>query len=75
MKQRLPIVAALVLVVATVSEAGVIDWPDVSGLRTFKGRSTGRVWLNIDNFFDLTATYGTTPNNMIAAVVIPVATQ
>jgi hypothetical protein len=66
MKHRLLLSAALLLMAAGVSQAAVIDWGNVGSLRTFKDTNTGRVWLDMDNFFDPTATIGSTPNNMIA---------
>lgn len=44
-----------------VVQAAVIDHANVSGLRTFQDTNTGRVWLDMDNFFSLST------NQMIAA--------
>ena len=49
-----------------VSNATVIDYSDVNSLSTFQDTSTGRVWLDMDNFFDETATVGTSGFDMIA---------
>lgn len=48
------------------AHASVIESADVNGLATFQDTSTGRVWLDINNFYDVTATYGTSGNDMIA---------
>lgn len=55
----------LSLAVTGTAQAGIIDSNDINGLRTFTDSQTGRVWLDMDNFFDATATYGTTGNQMI----------
>ena len=47
--------------------ADVIDFGDVGGFSTFQDTITGRVWLDMDNFFDETATFGTSGFDMIAA--------
>ncbi len=50
------------------AQAGVIDAANVGGYRTFQDTNTGRIWLDIDNFFDRnTATSTFTGNDMIAA--------
>lgn len=68
MKHRLLVLASLFLLTAAAAQAGpVINWSDVGGLRTFKDTGTGRVWLDMDNFFNAAATSGTTGFAMIAA--------
>jgi hypothetical protein len=57
---------ALSFSIGEVAQAGVINSSDVTGLKTFTDTNTGRVWLDINNFFDATATYGTTGLQMIA---------
>ena len=42
-------------------QAAVIDSADVGGLATFQDTNTGRVWLELDNFF------GKTTTEMVAA--------
>lgn len=42
----------LSLFVAGMASATVIDHANVNGLKTFKDTATGRVWLDMDNFFD-----------------------
>ena len=42
------------------AQAAVIDHADVGGFRTFQDTNTGRVWLDLNNFF------GETTNQMIA---------
>lgn len=49
------------------AQANVVNSDDVAGLRTFQDTGTGRIWLDMDNFFDESATFGTTGNAMIAA--------
>jgi len=60
-------IALLSCFLATASQASVIDHSDIAGLTTFEDTNTNRVWLDMDNFFDTTATFGTTGNDMIAA--------
>lgn len=43
------------------AQATVVNSADVGGLRTFQDTGTGRVWLDLNNFFDQTT------NQMIAA--------
>ena len=45
---------------AVSAQAAVIDHADVGGFRTFQDTDTGRVWLDLNNFF------GETTNQMIA---------
>lgn len=52
--------------VMNVAGAAVIDSADVNGLKTFKDTSTGRVWLDMNNFFDINSSNGATGNQMIA---------
>ncbi|MEP7000107.1 MAG: PEP-CTERM sorting domain-containing protein [bacterium] len=40
---------------STPAQAQVVNYADVAGLRTFQDVNTGRVWLDLDNFFGLTA--------------------
>ena len=47
--------------------AAVIDSADVNGYTTFQDTNTGLVWLDLDNFYDSTSTYGTTGYDMISA--------
>ena len=53
--------------VAPVAQAAVVNHADVSGLRTFQDTNTGRVWLDLDNFFDASASVSITGNQLIAA--------
>ena len=48
-------------------QATVVDSADVGGLHTFKDTSTGYIWLDMNNFYDSSATTGTTGYDMIAA--------
>ena len=57
--------AVLALVAATTATAGIVNAADVNGLRTFQDTNTGRVWLDMDNFFDSSASTGTSGNAMI----------
>jgi hypothetical protein len=61
--------AAVVLsfFMANLATASVIDHADVNGLKTFKDTSTGRVWLDMNNFFDAAAENGSTGLQMISA--------
>ena len=63
----LGLVAVGLLAGPMASNASVIDAADVGGLRTFVDTNTGRQWLDMDNFFDPTATFGTSGNDMISA--------
>jgi hypothetical protein len=56
----------LSLSMINVARAAVIESADVNGLKTFKDTSTGRVWLDMNNFFDINSSNGTTGNQMIA---------
>lgn len=49
----LVLAAALAFAAPLSARAAVIDHPDVGGLRTFADTATGRVWLDLDNFVDL----------------------
>jgi hypothetical protein len=66
MKRTLISLACLLAATFTV-QAGVINSADVAGLSTFQDTNTGRVWLDMDNFFDSTATNGTSGFDMISA--------
>lgn len=50
----------------TGASAGVIENADVNGLKTFKDTSTGRIWLDMNNFFDITANNSVTGLQMIS---------
>jgi hypothetical protein len=52
--------------VAGSAQAAVVDSASVGGLTTFKDTNTGRVWLDLNNFFDQAANTGTTGFDMIA---------
>lgn len=58
---------ALLATVAYTAEAGVINSPDVGGFSTFKDTTTGRVWLDLNNFYNASATSGASGYAMIAA--------
>jgi len=60
------LMAAAIAAMSTLTNAAVINGPNVAGLHTFQDTNTGRIWLDMDNFFDSTATYGTTGYTMIA---------
>ena len=49
------------------AEAAIANSADVDGLATFTDLSTGRVWLDMDDFFNASASHGMTGNAMIAA--------
>lgn len=56
----------LSLCMAAMASAAVIDHADVNGLKTFKDTETGRVWLDMDNFFDAAAENGPIGLEMIS---------
>ena len=62
------LLSALLLSLSMINVAGaaVINSADVNGLKTFKDTSTGRVWLDMNNFFDVTSNSSVTGNQMIA---------
>lgn len=62
------LLSALLLSFSMINVAGaaVIESADVNGLKTFKDTSTGRVWLDMNNFFDITSSNGATGNQMIS---------
>mgnify|MGYP001275773479 CR=1 FL=1 len=49
------------------AQAAVIDSADIAGFKTFQDTNTGRIWLDMNNFFDSSATFGTTGFAMISA--------
>jgi len=67
MMKRTLICLACLLTATFTAQAAVIDSADVAGLSTFQDTNTGRVWLDMDNFFDATATNGTSGFDMITA--------
>lgn len=61
-------VIATVMAVSGAAHAAVVDSANVAGLKTFTDTNTGRVWLDLDNFFDsASATTSTTPASMMTA--------
>ncbi len=56
----------LSLFMAGMASATVIDHVDVNGLKTFKDVETGRVWLDMNNFFDAAAENGPNGLDMIS---------
>lgn len=70
---------------APTASAIVIDSADVNGFRTFTDTNTGRVWLDFDNFFNMsfdmmalsatnagfTVADSTAVNELLASVPIP----
>jgi len=65
-RRALYIAAITITAFASPTRAAILDSADINGLRTFQDGSTGRVWLDLDNFYDNTATFGTTGTQMIA---------
>lgn len=65
--KRTLITLACMLTTTFTAQAAVINSADVAGLSTFQDTNTGRVWLDIDNFFNATATNGTSGFGMITA--------
>ena len=62
------LLSALVMSLSVMSgaSAAVINSADVSGLKTFKDTSTGRIWLDMNNFFDVTSNNSVTGLQMIS---------
>lgn len=62
------LLSALVMSLSMMSgaSAAVIDSADVSGLKTFKDTLTGRIWLDMNNFFDATSNNSVTGLQMIS---------
>lgn len=60
-------IASLLLCLALPGQAAVTNAEDVGGLRTFQDSNTGRIWLDIDNFFNADASVGMTGYEMVAA--------
>ena len=58
---------ASLFALSTSASADVVDYADVNGFTTFQDTNTDRVWLDMDNFFDDTANFGTSGYDMIAA--------
>lgn len=69
--KRIALVVAALAVCLSISpvKADVIDVGDIGGLTTFQDTNTGRVWLDMDNFFDEAANNGTSGVDMIAAAI------
>lgn len=57
---------ALAMLASSLVSATVVDHANVNGLKTFRDTGTGRIWLDMDNFFNATATSGTTGLQMLA---------
>ena len=66
MKRMLMVLAILLAATCTV-HASVINSADVAGLSTFQDTNTGRIWLDLNNFFDDAATTSITGFEMINA--------
>lgn len=65
--KKLSISLAMAAMFATcAAQAAVVDYSNVGGLTTFQDTNTGRVWLDMNNFFNEASTTGTTGNDMIA---------
>lgn len=52
MKSKSLIAAAAFIAVMQAAGATVVDSADVNGLHTFRDTNTGRIWLDLNNFFD-----------------------
>lgn len=57
---------AVAMLVSALAGATVVEHANVGGLKTFRDTSTGRIWLDMDNFFDAAAINGTTGLQMIS---------
>jgi len=60
------LIAACTLALAGTANAGIINSANVGSLTTFQDTGTGRVWLDLNNFFDASASHGTTGFDMIS---------
>jgi len=61
-------VAVMAMSLAAPIQAAVVNSADIAGFTTFQDTKSGRIWLDMDNFFDPeTATSSYTGNQMIAA--------
>ncbi len=58
---------ATALFAAASANAAVVNSADVAGFSTFQDTNTGRIWLDMNNFFDAGANNGTTGFAMITA--------
>lgn len=56
----------LLLSLSNVASAAVVDSVDVGGLKTFRDTATGRIWLDMNNFFDVTSSVSVTGLQMIS---------
>lgn len=54
------------LALTATAQANVINSANVGNLTTFQDTNTGRIWLDMDNFFDDASNNGTTGFDMIA---------
>lgn len=45
--------AAAAALSAAPAQAGIIEYADIGGFRTFQDTNTGRVWADLDNYIDL----------------------
>jgi hypothetical protein len=63
--KKLAVASALFLALVLDGNAAVVNSVDVNGLKTFTDSNTGRVWLDMDNFFDASANNGTSGVDMI----------
>lgn len=60
------LISACALLLAGTANAGVINSANVGSLTTFQDTNTGRIWLDLNNFYDAAANNGTTGFNMIS---------
>ena len=60
------LIAVCTLSLAGTVNAGIIDSANVGSLTTFQDTNTGRIWLDLNNFFDASANTGTTGFDMIS---------
>ncbi len=56
------LIACLAMTATTTAAAPIVDVPDAGGYAAFQDVATGRIWLDLNNFFD------TSYNDMAAAV-------
>lgn len=63
---KLLAILLLSLSITSVASAAIVDSADIAGLKTFKDVSTGRTWLDMNNFFDASASNTVSGTQMMA---------
>lgn len=63
---RRQLFAAALCALSSFAHAAVVDYADIDDLTTFQDTLTGRVWLDVDNFFDAASNHGTRGPDMLS---------